>query len=442
MRDVRIQKVLAEQGVCSRRAAEQLIREGRVKLNGRPVTVGDKMDTLKDLLTVDGQKVYVPKKSEKYYYMMYKPRGYITTTNDERGRKTVMDLIADVPVRVYPVGRLDKDSEGLLLLTNDGDFANLLTHPSHGVSKLYRVTVRPHATEEQIIALTDGVVLDDGSKTLPAAIHVVTDEPERTVLEMTIREGKNRQIRRMCEAVGLDVIRLRRSALGAVKLGMLQPGQYRELTSQEVTALRTAASRGKATATIAKNTAARRAPHRGWAHGPRAPKGAVAAEKNGEGTEHDRNAPHPGIGRDGAVEQRPFRRGMEGYVVMDGPKYLGHMLYRVDGDGDDVLECGLEENILVDGAVRACVAAGKTRAHVFPCTCRRRPGALTKCLSRTHAACGQQGVFFRLRHKRRRSRRPHGTFQCVRPKNNANFNIKHLSLICQNSIMILISEFF
>lgn len=130
MRDVRIQKVLAEQGICSRRAAEQLIREGRVKLNGRPVTVGDKMDTLKDLLTVDGQKVYVPKKSEKYYYMMYKPRGYITTTNDERGRKTVMDLIADVPVRVYPVGRLDKDSEGLLLLTNDGDFANLSRTPA------------------------------------------------------------------------------------------------------------------------------------------------------------------------------------------------------------------------------------------------------------------------------------------------------------------------
>ena len=181
---------------------------------------------------------------------------------------------------MYPVGRLDKDSEGLLLLTNDGDFANLLTHPSHGVSKLYRVTVRPHATEEQIIALTDGVVLDDGSKTLPAAIHVVTDEPERTVLEMTIREGKNRQIRRMCEAVGLDVIRLRRSALGAVKLGMLQPGQYRELTSQEVTALRTAASRGKATATIAKNTAANAARRTAAGpHGPRAPKGAVAARK-------------------------------------------------------------------------------------------------------------------------------------------------------------------
>ena len=256
MRDTRIQKVLAEQGVCSRRAAEQLIREGRVKLNGRPVALGDKMDTRTDLLSVDGQRVNVPKKAEKYYYMMYKPRGYITTTSDERGRRTVMDLIADVPVRVYPVGRLDKDSEGLLLLTNDGDFANLLMHPSHGVSKLYRVTVRPHATEEQILALTNGVVLDDGSKTLPAVIRVAADAPERTVLEMTIREGKNRQIRRMCEAVGLEVIRLRRSALGAVKLGMLQPGQYRELTNQEVTALRTAAARGKATAVIARNTAA------------------------------------------------------------------------------------------------------------------------------------------------------------------------------------------
>ena len=261
MRDVRIQKVLAEQGICSRRAAEQLIREGRVKLNGRPVTVGDKMDTLKDLLTVDGQKVYVPKKSEKYYYMMYKPRGYITTTNDERGRKTVMDLIADVPVRVYPVGRLDKDSEGLLLLTNDGDFANLLTHPSHGVSKLYRVTVRPHATEEQIIALTDGVVLDDGTKTLPCAINVVTDEPGRTVMEMTLKEGKNREIRRMCEAVGLEVVRLKRNAEGVVKLGMLKPGTYRELTKAEVNGLRAAAAKGRAqtrSASLQSKAAARR----------------------------------------------------------------------------------------------------------------------------------------------------------------------------------------
>lgn len=197
MRDERIQKVLAAQGVCSRRAAEQLILQGRVKLNGRPVQLGDKMDVKQDIVSVDGQRVYVPKKTEKYYYMLHKPRGFITTTSDERGRKTVMELMADVPVRVFPVGRLDKDSEGLLLFTNDGEFANLLTHPSHGVSKLYRVTVRPHATEEQIIKMTDGVTLDDGSVTQPAVIRVVTDEAERTVLEMTIREGKNRQIRRM-----------------------------------------------------------------------------------------------------------------------------------------------------------------------------------------------------------------------------------------------------
>ncbi len=256
MRDIRIQKVLAGQGVCSRRAAEQLMREGRVLLNGRPVSPGDKMDVRADLLTVDGKKVSVPQKAEKYYYMLNKPRGFITTTSDERGRRTVMDLVAGAPARVYPVGRLDKDSEGLLLLTNDGDFANLLTHPSHGVSKLYRVTVRPRAAEEQLVALTNGVVLDDGTRTLPAVIRVVADEPGRTVIEMTIHEGKNRQIRRMCEAVGLEVIRLRRTALGAVKLGMLQPGRYRPLTPQEVAALRAAAARGRTTASIQKNTAA------------------------------------------------------------------------------------------------------------------------------------------------------------------------------------------
>ena len=282
MASERIQKVMAQQGVCSRRAAEQLIEQGRVKINGRPVSLGDKMDPARDVLSVDGQRVYVPKRTEKYYYMLNKPRGYITTTNDERGRKTVMELMADIPVRVYPVGRLDKDSEGLLLFTNDGDFANLLTHPSHGVSKLYRVTVRPHATEEQIISLTDGVVLDDGSRTLPAVIHVVTDEPERTVLEMTIREGKNRQIRRMCESVGLDVIRLKRSALGAVKLGMLQPGQYRELTQGEVNALRAAAQKGKVTAQIARNTQANATRRMARPHGVRAPKGGVAAKKRRE----------------------------------------------------------------------------------------------------------------------------------------------------------------
>ena len=257
----RIQKVMAEQGLCSRRAAEQIILEGRVKINGHPARLGDKMDVNRDTMMIDGERIRLVKKQEYHYLMLHKPRGFVTTTSDERGRKTVMDLLADYPVRVFPVGRLDKDSEGLLLLTNDGGFANLMMHPSHGVSKLYRVTVHPRADEGQVVALSKGVTLDDGTTTQPAVVNVVVDEPGRTVLEMTIKEGKNRQIRRMCEAVGLEVVRLRRSAMGAVKLGMLQPGQYRELTKSEVAALRAAAQKGKARARTqaSQEAAARRA---------------------------------------------------------------------------------------------------------------------------------------------------------------------------------------
>lgn len=241
MAEDRIQKVLSDQGVCSRRAAERLIAEGRVKVNGHPVTLGDKMDPTFDKVSIDGKNVRIVRKRQYLYLMLHKPRGYVTTTADKHADKTVMDLLGDVERRVYPVGRLDKDSEGLLLLTDDGAFAQLLTHPSGGVSKLYRVTVRPRATEEQIIRLSSGVVLDDGVKTQPCIIHVVTDEPDRTVMEITLHEGRNRQIRRMCAAVGLEVIRLRRSAEGPVKLGMLPPGEYRELKKSEVTALRNAA---------------------------------------------------------------------------------------------------------------------------------------------------------------------------------------------------------
>ena len=241
MEKQRIQKVLSDQGICSRRAAERMIAEGRVKVNGRPVSLGDKMDPDFDKVSIDGKNQRIVRKRKYIYIMLHKPRGYITTASDERGRKTVMDLVADVGRRVYPVGRLDKDSEGLLLLTDDGAFANLLTHPSGGVGKLYRVTVRPRATEEQIVRMSSGVVLDDGVKTAPAVIHVAADEPGRTVLEMTLFEGRNREIRRMCEAVGLEVIRLKRSAEGPVKLGMLPPGAWRELKRSEVTALRNAA---------------------------------------------------------------------------------------------------------------------------------------------------------------------------------------------------------
>lgn len=239
----RIQKVMADNGLCSRRAAEQIIAEGRVKLNGHPVTVGDKMDVSSDVLVVDGQRIQTRGPSEYTYVMLNKPRGYVTTVKDDLGRKTVMELLADVKHRVYPVGRLDKDSEGLLLFTNDGDFANILTHPSHEVSKLYRVTLRPRATEDQLADLASGPVLEDGEKTLPASVRVTVEEEGRTVAEIAIREGKKRQIRRMCEAVGLTVIRLKRIAEGSLRLGMLQPGKWRELTPQEVTALKAAAAK-------------------------------------------------------------------------------------------------------------------------------------------------------------------------------------------------------
>ena len=232
MAEERIQKIMAEQGLCSRRAAEQIIAEGRVKVNGHPVKVGDKMDPNRDVLHVDDERIYIQKNQQLYYLALYKPRGYVTTASDELGRKTVMDLVSDIPARLYPVGRLDKDSEGLLLMTNDGAFAQAVTHPSGGISKLYRVTVQPRADEATILKLSSGVVLDDGTKTMPCAINVVTDEPGRTVMEMTLKEGKNREIRRMCESVG--------------KLGMLKPGTYRELTKAEVNGLRAAAVKGRA----------------------------------------------------------------------------------------------------------------------------------------------------------------------------------------------------
>ncbi len=238
MAGIRIQKILADAGYCSRRKAEALIEQGRVKRNGRPVKLGDKA-LPKDLITVDGERVAVPRKKNLRYIMLHKPRGYVTTVSDELDRRCVMDLLDDVPERVYPIGRLDRNSEGLLLLTNDGNFANGIMHPSRHVTKTYRVTVRPAITEEQLVQLADGVVLD-GKKTLPATVVVMTNEPGRVVLQMTIKEGRNRQIRRMCEAVGLEVARLRRTSIGPLKLGMLKPGTWRDLTPEELRAIRNA----------------------------------------------------------------------------------------------------------------------------------------------------------------------------------------------------------
>ncbi len=239
MEKIRIQKVLADAGVCSRRKAEELIARGKVKVNGHPAEIGMKIDPRADLITVMGERVYLPKKKSTRYIMMNKPRGYVTTVSDDQNRRCVMDLLEDVEERVYPVGRLDRNSEGLLLFTNDGDFANDMMHPSRHVTKTYRVTVRPDVTDEQTVRLSEGVEID-GRKTAPAVVRVLIKEPGRVVMEIVIHEGRNRQVRKMCEAVGLEVARLKRTSIGPLRLGMLKPGAYRDLTSEELKAVRNA----------------------------------------------------------------------------------------------------------------------------------------------------------------------------------------------------------
>lgn len=231
MAQERLQKFLSECSVASRRKSEELILEGRVWVNGKKANLGDKVDPKKDTVTVNGKKVTAVK--DKYYIMLNKPRGYVTTMSDELGRKCVKELVSDVGAVVYPVGRLDRDSEGLLLLTNDGEFANNIMHPRKHISKTYRVTVRSSITSAQVEQLENGVLID-GRETLPAEVHVIEKKENRSVLEIIIYEGRNRQIRKMCEETGLEVIRLKRNAIGSIKLGMLPTGKWRELTDDEV----------------------------------------------------------------------------------------------------------------------------------------------------------------------------------------------------------------
>lgn len=228
---VRLQKYLAECGVASRRKSEELIESGKVRVNGRTAQIGDKINPRKDEVTVSGKKIVKTKKFR--YIMLHKPRGFITTMSDEMDRKCVAELVKDVDVRVYPVGRLDRQSEGLLLMTNDGEFANAMTHPTKHVPKTYRVTVRPTISEEQITKLATGIVID-GRMTAPADVRIIQREEGRVVIEIILYEGRNRQIRKMCEELGLEVARLKRTAVGSVKLGMLPQGKWRELTEDEV----------------------------------------------------------------------------------------------------------------------------------------------------------------------------------------------------------------
>ena len=231
--EVRLQKFMAEQGVASRRKSEDLIRAGKVKVNGHVAEIGMKINPRKDLVTVGKQKLTNVKNRKMVYVMLNKPRGYVTTVSDELDRKTVMDLLPDFGCRIYPVGRLDKDSEGLLLLTNDGSFTNCMTHPSHEYAKVYRVTVRPVVNDDILFNLRNGIEID-GRMTAPCEVTVLTEEENRVVLEFILHEGRNRQIRKMCESQGLEVARLKRISIGPVKLGMLKQGDYRELTEQDV----------------------------------------------------------------------------------------------------------------------------------------------------------------------------------------------------------------
>lgn len=239
MAEERIQKLIAESGFCSRRKAEVLITQNRVKVNGHPAVLGQKCRPGKDIITVDNERILVEKKRREIYLMMNKPRGYLTSMSDDRGRRCVTELLPETELRVFPVGRLDLNSEGLLLFTSDGKFANDMMHPSREVTKTYRVTVRPDITDEQAAKLSAGVYIDKRI-TAPASVNVISKEPGRVVVEISIHEGRNRQIRKMCEEVGLEVARLKRTAIGPIRLGMLKPGTTRELTKEELQAIRAA----------------------------------------------------------------------------------------------------------------------------------------------------------------------------------------------------------
>ena len=233
---IRLNKYLSDCGVMSRRTAEKEIEAGRVTVNGERVEVGRKILPGVDRVLYNGREVKASGE-RKLYVMLYKPRGYVTTMKDEHGRKCVPELLADVPARVYPCGRLDRDSEGLLLLTNDGDVAEKLMHPKHHVEKVYHVKVRGEIEPEKLKALNAPMTLD-GTPIAQVKVTILSRKDGETSLKFVLSEGRNRQIRRMCEQVGLDVRRLKRVAVGSINIGMLTPGKWKYLNHTEEEYLR------------------------------------------------------------------------------------------------------------------------------------------------------------------------------------------------------------
>ena len=236
---MRLQKFFSDCGVLSRRAAEAEIAAGKVKVNGSIAQIGDSVDPEVDIVEYKGKRILPRVSQKRHYIMLNKPRGYVTTMQDEKGRPTVADLTANVGTRVYPVGRLDMDSEGLLLLTDDGEFANQLTHPRHEIPKIYHVTLSKVLTKEELATLRAPMELD-GYRLQPVAVKKLAPD----TIQMNLYEGRNRQIRRMCEAAGLKVLRLQRVAIGDLGLGDLPLGRWRELTPEEVNYLTSGKKKG------------------------------------------------------------------------------------------------------------------------------------------------------------------------------------------------------
>jgi 23S rRNA pseudouridine2605 synthase len=236
----RLQKILSQAGIASRRASEQLMLDGRVSVNGATILeLGTKADPSRDDIRVDGRRIKMPERH--LYLLLNKPRGYVTTRSDPQKRPTVIDLLKGVREYVYPVGRLDYDSEGLLILTNDGDLAARLTHPRHGVTRVYEALVLGVPDVHDLKRLARGVTIDD-RPTQPAIVKVLRLRKDGAVLEITVREGRNRQVRKMCEAIGHPVSQLTRVAIGPIRDARLKPGHWRDLGAAEVERLRGAAA--------------------------------------------------------------------------------------------------------------------------------------------------------------------------------------------------------
>lgn len=236
---IRLNKYLANNGIAARRDIKQFVKEHNVTVNGEQAREpGIRIDPQKDDIRVDGKKIKAP---QLVYFLLNKPKGYISTTADEFGRKNVTSLIP-TKERIYPVGRLDKDTTGLLILTNDGELTNLLTHPKYHVNKVYRLTMLGRPTPEQLRAMRNGVLLNDGI-TAPAQVNVISTNNGKSYLEVIIHEGRNRQIRRMCETVGIDLLELQRVKFGPLVLGNLKLGQQRTLTNAEINSLQATATK-------------------------------------------------------------------------------------------------------------------------------------------------------------------------------------------------------